>query len=644
MRALPGVLALLLTVAAGAEPQPIWRASALAVRHADVALMPEGTPPNYAAFAPVRPTLVVWGEEGLPVLQGGEQAAERLRGNFAAYRRLGIRESATNLWLLTATERYLHEHPGLGEASCVDLWGERIVPRWLSDADYKGTKPWWGCTNQPRYQEHLLARLRAGLAAGATLVHLDDHAGTYACATGAGGCFCAECMRGFRAWLVREQTRVPGGRVAADLRAAGIEDLERFDYAGFLRPGWESGRAARGPQGDGSSTDREAFIKEAWAGRVPLWSWFLAYQREAALGFVGRIRSEAATAIRREVAVGVNAYNLDPKQLFDAAEIDYFANEVEHWEQEDLIAPMVYRLGDALGRPVFATGTGEDWISYRKAGATHRVRGWIAQAYAFGHYFMYAWNKWGYSDESGTLWTQIPTAVYEPFTGFVRDHPELFDGMESAATVGLLYDNAAAGSGKWQVRETSKALLDAGVPYRLVVRGDEVLRFPDEAPRAARDILVVPPDVARTPELEAWLKAWQSQAGRLRSQDEPAKAGVAESAGDSRLAAAAIRVKAGGRVWALPRLRAEPKPSTGGPRGVIHLLNREYPASGDSFRRLARVEVRFPATALGGIKPGSAAYYAPGKPAVKVALNADASGAFTVVVPELEIWGVIALE
>ena len=186
-----------------ARPESDWRPSALKVRHADVALMPEGTPEDYGAFAPVRPTLVVWGEEGLPVVEGGAAAAARLHEKMAAYRKIGVREVATNLWMLTATERYLHDHPTLGEAACVDLWGERIVPRWLSDADHKGTKAWWGCTNQPAYQEHLLERLRAGLAAGASWVHLDDHSGTYACAASAGGCFCSYCLDGFRDWLGR---------------------------------------------------------------------------------------------------------------------------------------------------------------------------------------------------------------------------------------------------------------------------------------------------------------------------------------------------------------------------------------------------------------------------------------------------------
>jgi len=589
-----------------------WHASSAHVRHSDVALMPEGTPDDYAAFAPVRPSLVVWGEDGLPALDGGAAAAAKLRQHTEAYRALGIREIAANVWMLTATERYLFAHPELGDTSCVDLWGQRIVPRWLSDADDHGTKAWWGCTNQPRYQAHLFARLRAGLSAGATMVHLDDHSGTYACAAGAGGCFCAECMRGFRTWL---RAHVPVDQLAQ----AGVTTPETFDYRAFLQA-----RHYR---------DREGFIRAAASGHVPLWTWFLAYQREAALHFVARLRSEASAVLGHDVAVGVNAYNLDPKQLFDASEIDYFANEVEHWDKEDLIAPLAYRLGEALGRPTFVTGSGDDWIAYRRAGATQRVRGWIAQAYAFGQYFMYAWNKWGYSDATGTLWTQVPTSVYAPFCAFVRDHATLFDDFENAATVGLLYDNASANHGKWQVRNASKALLDAGVPYRVIVRGDDVLRFPLAEPTGSLRALVVPSDVEHTAALDAWL-------------DRRRRAGTNVVVSGAGTVTPIVTVRASGRVWALPRRRTATAKSAGvtstdAPTTVIHLLNRDYDASADAFRSQRNIVVSMDPAIFGASPPRTARYYAPGRETVTLEIKAVA-GHYEVVVPELEIWGIIA--
>ncbi|HVU25751.1 MAG TPA: hypothetical protein VHE13_16590, partial [Opitutus sp.] len=427
-----------------------WRKSQLVdagLRRADVALMPEGTPEDYGLFAPLHPTVVAWGEDGLPALDGGEPARAGLARKGAAYRKLGVRLLAANVWMLTATEQYLHAHPELLDATCVDLWGRKILPPWLADADYQGVKPWWGCTNSPKFQAQLLARMRAGLAAGATMIHLDDHSGTFACASFAGGCFCDYCVAGFRAWLKANVT-------GSDLKAAGIDEAGAFDYREFLlQRGYE---------------DRAAYIAAAAKRDVPLRDWYLAFQRDAAIAFIRRMQAEAARIAGRPVAFGVNAYDLLPVQLFDAHAVDYFANEVEQFDKEDLVPPVVYRLGEALGRPTFATGTGEDWIKYRQAQATTRVRGWIAEAHAFGQYFMYAWKKWGFSEKTGTLWTEVDPAVFRPMTEFISGHPGLFDGCANAAAVGLLYDDAAAEAGHWGVRDASKALLDAGVSYGLV--------------------------------------------------------------------------------------------------------------------------------------------------------------------------------
>ncbi len=605
---------------ASEEPAPApggWRTSQLVVgglRHSDIALMPEGTPDDLALFAPLHPTVVAWGEDALPVLDGGTQAQDAWKRKDEAYRELGVRLLATNVWMLTATEHYLYGHPEYLTACCVDLWGARILPRWLADADYRGVKPWWGCTNNPRFVEHLRARMRAGLAAGATMVHLDDHAGTAACAAHAGGCFCEYCLRGFRAWLPRHVSR-------EELAAAAIGDPAEFDYRAFLR--------RRG------YADRAAFITAAAQGSVPLWPWFLAYQRTAAREVIARMRAEAETIAGRPVAFGVNAYNLLPNQLFDAGEADYFANEVEHFDHEDLVPPLVYRLAEALGRPAFATGTGEDWIAYRRAKATVRVRGWVAEAYAFGGYFMYSWKKWGFSEATGTQWTEVDPEVFRPMCAFVSGHRDLFDGFENAAAVGLLYDNASANRSHWQVRDASRALLDAGVPYGIVAAGDELLDRPLTAEALNRyRTIVVPADVIRTEATSRMLAGWEARGGRIvawkpngsPSPDLPGRIGV----------------QTAGRVWVLPRVRTGAAGQE--PTMVLQVLNRDYLAASDAYIEKTRVRITVDVANLGGpASVRSAWYFRPEAPAQELRVTASPDGTVTLEVPDLQVWGVIEL-
>jgi hypothetical protein len=450
--------------------------------------------------------------------------------------------------------------------------------------------------------------MRAGLEAGATMVHLDDHAGTSACAAHAGGCFCEHCMDGFREWLVRNVS-------ASELETAGVKTPSQLDYRALLRkPGY---------------ADRKAFIAALARGEVPLWRWFLAFQREAATRFVSRMQAEAARIARRSVAFGVNAYNLQPTQLFDARVVDYFANEVEQFDKEDLVSPVVYRLGEALGRPVFATGTGEDWIAYRKNQATVRARWWIAQAYAFGQYFMYSWRKWGFSEATGTLWTEVNPDVFRPMTAFVTEHAELFDGFENAANVALLYDNASAAAGHWGVREASRALLDAGVPYRLVVNGDEILpRRIDRDALSRFATVVVPADVVRTAALDRVLADFAQRGGRVVVwKDTQQKIG--------RLPAQ-VEVRTSGRVWALPRVQAA---GAVGPRWVLHLLNRDYDAAKDAMP--AKTECRIvlrPVEIAGTPEVRRVRYYQPERPVRELVFSREDNGTLRLDQPELEIW------
>lgn len=583
-----------------------WKESQLfaaGLKHSDIALMPEGTPDDYTFFAQFRPTVVAWGDDGLIVLDAGKEGRAKLAGHFATYRKMGVRLAATNVFMLSPTNAYLEAHPEMQETICIDLWGEKIVPFW--------TKSWWSCTNNPKFQEHLLERMRVGLEAGANIVHLDDHAGTYACASWGGGCFCEHCQRGFRGWLEHHDG-------AAVLAAAGAGDLATLDLKAFL--------SKRG------FADRAAFISEMSKGNVPVWNLFLDFQREAVTAFIQRMQAEAARIAGRPVAFGINTFNLIPVQLFEAHLVDFFANEIEHLDREDLIPPVAYRLGEAIGRPTFATAAGWDWVKVLPAKSKTRVRGWIAQSYAFGQYFMYAWKKWGWSEATGTHWLETDPEIFRPIFAFVSDNPGLFDGFENAASVGLLFDSAAATKNRWDVREGSKALLDAGVSYGLVVSGDKLLKKP--LTREALDrfrVMVLPKDMVRIEEKNQLLASWEKSGGTLLARPMEAAA-LAKLPGR-------IDVQSPGRVWALPRVQPDSS------RMVVHFLNRDYEAAKDSMMAKTAVKVTLAPAALGGPSTArSVRYFEPGVPPRELKFRQDKDGLLEFELPSLDLWGIAEIK
>jgi len=335
-------------------------ASESVFKHSDVALMPEWEPDDLRVQDVLSPTVIAWGND--PVFNTDEQ----LQQKSEVYRNMGIRLMATNIWMLTATERYLHEHPEMQDAVCRDIEGRGIIPPWIADASYEGTPAYWGCTNHPLFRRQVLERLRRGMDAGADLLHLDDHLGTVAALEHEGGCFCEYCMEGFRMWLEEHRPEL--------LNALEDGDSRVFDYGVYLK---EQGV---------ETMDRY----RAQVDSLPLRLEFLQFQREAAVRWVALLKSEAGTLRSHDVPLGINGFNLLPFQLLNAHQADFLANEVSCFDVEESNPPFVYQLADAIGCPIFATATGEDWVQVMERGDVVRVQRWIADAYAFGNYFMYA--------------------------------------------------------------------------------------------------------------------------------------------------------------------------------------------------------------------------------------------------------------
>ena len=603
-----GCTLLLLSGCGGAGDTGVPASNSLAeLKHSHIALMHGRGEQQSEMFQLLQPSVIAWG--GDPVRQLDD--LESFRNTLEQYAENGVILNASNVWILTATNKVLHDEPRYQKAVCVDIAGTPIVPFWREDVFYNGVPDYWGCTNHPLFRAQATERVVAGIRSGANMQHIDDHLGTYASCfmEGMAGCFCDYCMKGFRNWLAN-------GYSESELNAKGIENPKAFDYAGFLR--------SRGIK------NRDIFLEARTKEEIPLWEDFLDFQREAAAEFVKELGTAADRTAGKDIPIGVNAYNLAPKHLSTSHYADYFCNEVQHYEQEDLVPPVSYMLGTALGKPVFATGTGVCWVHAQRDESVTRVRRWIAGAYSFGHYFMYSNSQWGFTEETGTISYQVPLSIYEPLCSFITENKNLFDGYEAVAQVGLLYDNAACNDGNWWVRQVNRDLHYANIPTALVIKGDKRLRFsitPEQLEEY--DLLLVPKGSLTEEPLNELVKTAREQ-GKLM-----------EWTGIDELVARIdphIKLTHGEKIWTLPRRKNSKK----GSELVIHLLNQDYDPDNDRMNKKTNFDLFVGQELTGGNPAGSAWIYSPGSQPVELEVEQAAGGA-RINVPDLDLWAIVKI-
>jgi hypothetical protein len=505
--------------------------------------------------------------------------------------------------MVTEFARYYERFPETYEqALCRTVEGQPIQVPWLTDHRHQGIPYWWCCTNQPQFQQYLRERVQETVRQGADGVHIDDHLGT-AGSLHAGGCFCDRCLSGFRAYL----QALP----EAHRQALGLPDLASFDYRAYLAE-WL----------------RQPGHRESNLWERPLWAEWEAYHLQAAAAFMAELKALAAETAGRPVPFSANAGLLWYPHLTDYQVLDFFSAEIDHEAASRRFSDLpllAYRLAEGLGRPLAATASGWDWAFVKEHDLDGLVRGWIAESYAAGQFFMAPHYQWCYTSEKGTHWYHGPTESYAPLYRFVREHADLFDGYTTLADVGVLYSHTRVRRNRQPLVEACAALARANISFRLLVAGDALL----DHPLSAEALASVPGVLAVDPaDLEAVAQAQPPLRSRLDSERAQGRllGGVEEALAKVH---PAVRVEGTDRVRALPRLKP-------GDSVVIHLLNRDYDPEADDVRPLHHVTVALDPSAGGLATADRCTLFVPGaKPRELPVLD------HRVTVPELGLWAVL---
>jgi hypothetical protein len=157
--------------------------------------------------------------------------------------------------------------------------------------------------NNPVWREYLKAVIRIQIDAGVDGIQLDEAElpiGSFQY----GGCFCKDCMKGFRAYLQDQARRSP--------ELAGT-DLETFHYGNWLLD-----------HGFDFKSNRES---------TPLFGDYYRFQRSAIKRYFHELADYARAygrEVGREVQVSGNFFNLDPHYLPLADDVNLFITEMRN--------------------------------------------------------------------------------------------------------------------------------------------------------------------------------------------------------------------------------------------------------------------------------------------------------------------------
>jgi hypothetical protein len=423
-------------------------------------------------------------------------------------------------------------------------------------------------------------------------------------------------MSGFKNYLQEHVSK-------EQLQEAGVQDLAVFDYRELVRQ-WMAANPGRR------------------AAEAPLGSEYRTYQLHATRGLMAELRAATEDAAGHPLLFSGNVGVPSSAHLTDYQTFTHFTSELGHEPahglEEDTVGPVVaYQVATALNRPLLATGLGQDWAFVKVNNRPGLVHTWIAQAYAFGQFFMAPHHQWAYTRELGTHWYDGTAKDYGQIYRFIHEHPFLFDGKESAAEVAIIYSTAGGGprspdrvvpeTQPVSTRDIVQELLTAHIPFDLLVAGDEVVpaQLTWEQTKKYQKVIV-------TPNLSLG-SSQQRVLDQLQEEDRLVEWNNAGSV--ALLPTSPLAIAGTPRIWSTLRQGSE------GGATVIHLLNRNYDPASDQVLPVGPIRISVKQEFYGD-DDCSAMLYAPGTEPRPLTVN-RAEDWINIEVPSLPFWAIVRL-
>ena len=336
----------------------------------------------------------------------------------------------------------------LVEECCArDIHGTALHARWVECPD-RDHECFYMDRNNPVWREYLKAVIRIQIDAGVDGVQLDESELPIG-SLQYGGCFCKDCMKGFREHLALRPDRPQA--------LAGV-DLATFHYGRWL--------LERGYDFTADQLD------------TPLYRDYHRYQCDAIRRHFGELAAYARAYARengREIRVSGNFFNMDPQYLALADDVDVIVTEMRNTAHRQ---PEWYRYvaGFAGGKDVIVVENPYGGVVPELAEQLSRGRGYdllrlsLYEAAAMGTNMAVPYGSWMGATIQDSF--HAPHALLREIQDFLAGHEDLFAPV-SGNDVAVVYDvagnfdlvaRADVGDNLLNSRDDSVV-----VPYRTVV-------------------------------------------------------------------------------------------------------------------------------------------------------------------------------
>lgn len=283
-----------------------------------------------------------------------------------------------------------------------DRTGSPIIAPWKR----AWSRTLWGCMNNHELERGHIEAAQRYIDLGATVLQRDEPNGNLL-ATRWGGCFCSDCIEGFREFL---KQRVPTG----ERKALGLpENLKDFDYAEHLA-------RIDAPVGDAFARWEGGRLKEL----------FETFQLESTLAFHRRVRKALDGHAGRRVPISCNngAHRWSGVEM----EFDWAFGELSFSQAQPIPLLETFERA-ARARRLQVVTMPKSSSPANLADPRQRIRPTIATAYALGGWCMAPWDVYMPGDTPRYFGRPED---YADLFGFVRGIAEQLDGHALAAVGG----------------------------------------------------------------------------------------------------------------------------------------------------------------------------------------------------------------
>lgn len=253
---------------------------------------------------------------------------------------------------------------------------------------------WWGCPNSKEYRDDYVARTDRLIEAGADSIHMDDP-GLNLAAIAWGGCFCPNCVTGFREYL-KKQT-------LSEHAKKRIGNPDTYDI-----------RNASG-------------VENAFAMRL-----FRDYQKESVQKFYDEMRAHMRRKAGRDILFSTNNYG--GNWAFPSDLSDFGVAEINEKSTVPLHLFTVIERARKLGKVQIFTMAFRDVTTNRRGYAT---------MYACGGHAILPWDVYIPPSESPRLF--LTPEQFADLSGFVRAMARYLDGYTTGSVAGAELDAISRG-------------------------------------------------------------------------------------------------------------------------------------------------------------------------------------------------------